>query len=96
MSGGDGDDTLAGGDKADRIFGSVGNDTATGGKGDDRLHGGGGNDSLVDLQGLDTLEGGNDDDTLSTQDTFAGDTVKGRGGVNTCMTDASDTVTGCP
>lgn len=60
--GGDGSDTLIGGDFADTISGSAGNDQIFGGGADDRLAGGAGHDILVGGNARDRMYGdaGND------------------------------------
>lgn len=66
LTGGNGDDSLTGGDAANTLNGGVGNDTLVGGGGADILLGGAGND---------TLSGGADDDILiggAGADTFTG------------------------
>ncbi|POR39873.1 family 16 glycosylhydrolase, partial [Methylobacterium sp. V23] len=71
-------DTLSGGDGADKLDGGAGNDTLTGAGGHDSLSGGAGNDRLVGGQsndtldggaGADKLEGGRGDDTYVIDDT---------------------------
>jgi hypothetical protein len=52
VDGGEGNDTLTGGDEANVLFGSSGNDTITGGAGNDTLYGGEGDDALLMRDGL--------------------------------------------
>jgi len=73
-----GNDTLAGGDVTDYLYGGGGNDTVTGGKGDDHLEGNAGNDSLSGGEGMDTLLGGEGIDTL--EGGKGNDTLKGGAG----------------
>jgi uncharacterized delta-60 repeat protein len=60
--GGDGKDTLVGGDYADSLYGNAGKDRIDGGGGNDRVAGNGGNDQLLGGEGLDRIYGdaGND------------------------------------
>ncbi len=77
ISGGSGNDSLVGGDRADSFMGNGGNDTLIGGDGNDNLSdttgnnsldGGAGSDNLLTSSaGNDTLLGGAGDDTLITQ-----------------------------
>ena len=67
INGGDGDDTLTGGDSvgggADNISGGAGNDTIRGGLGNDQLNGGPGSDTFDEgsvPNGSDTFNGGSD------------------------------------
>lgn len=65
--GGDGNDTLTGGDGADTIHGGAGNDTLTGNDGDDTLYGDAGNDTFDEgavANGADIFDGGADADTV--------------------------------
>jgi Ca2+-binding RTX toxin-like protein len=62
--GNDGNDTLNGGDGADRFFGGSGNDTLYGNAGNDLLDGGSGNDYLEGGSGNDLLDGGSGNDYL--------------------------------
>ncbi len=73
LHGGDGDDTLNGGNGNDSLFGLSGDNTLNGGNGDDELYsrqgddtlnGGNGNDWLSSSSGDDTLNGGDGDDRL--------------------------------
>ena len=64
LAGGQGSDTLFGGSGDDRLEGGQGDDTLAGGSGDDRLEGGQGDDTLAGGAGDDRLEGGQGDDTL--------------------------------
>lgn len=53
FTGGEGDDTYAGGRKADRLAGGEGDDTFSGGKGNDQINGGLGADTLSGGKGKD-------------------------------------------
>ncbi|MCA3276520.1 MAG: calcium-binding protein, partial [Roseomonas sp.] len=60
--GGIGNDTLSGGDLADRLFGDAGNDMLNGGAGADSLNGGAGSDQFIfntalSLANVDTIVG---------------------------------------
>lgn len=83
--GGDGDDRLNGGPRADRLFGddaargleaaTPGNDTINGGPGNDTLSGLGGNDTINGNAGNDTLNGNEGNDTLNGN--IGNDTLRG-------------------
>ncbi|MFE9017915.1 calcium-binding protein [Streptomyces sp. NPDC007808] len=83
--GGDGDDRLVGGPRADRLFGddtalgiraaTPGNDTINGGPGNDTLSGLGGNDTINGNAGNDTLNGNEGNDTLNGN--IGNDTLRG-------------------
>jgi len=64
VSGGSGQDILAGDGGHDVIMGGTGNDLLTGGCGDDTLNGESGNDVLKGGSGNDTLQGGDGNDIL--------------------------------
>ena len=64
LTGGDGTYWLYGGDGHDTLYGGTGNDTLYGGDGHDILYGGTGNDTLYGGDGYDWLEGGAGDDKL--------------------------------
>jgi Ca2+-binding RTX toxin-like protein len=63
--GGEGDDTLAGGDDNDILYGGNGRDVLYGEADHDSLFGGNGRDVLVGGRGNDTLDGGFSNDVLS-------------------------------
>ena len=91
LMGGDGDDTLTGGDE------TAGGDTLMGGEGRDTLSGGGGADKLMGGAGNDTLAGGADDDTLNGG--AGDDEMTGDGGSDTFVFspddgDGDDIITG--
>ena len=65
ITGGDGNDVLAGGARDDRIEGGAGNDDIDGFAGNDTLLGGDGNDDLKPNTGSDTLVGGDGIDTAT-------------------------------
>jgi Ca2+-binding RTX toxin-like protein len=60
-------ETIAGTDADDRLYGLGGNDTIDGDEGDDQLFGGAGNDRLDGGAGIDTLIGGAGDDVYYVQ-----------------------------
>ena len=64
ISGGAGDDTVAGSAGADEITGGNGNDNLAGGPGPDRINGDRGNDTLAGGSEDDLLRGGDGDDTV--------------------------------
>jgi hypothetical protein len=87
IRGGDGDDSITGGNGNDRLYGDAGDDTLVGLGGADQIYGGDGNDLLrsgwlkhgqSDSQ-RDTLSGGNGSDILyiSSQDSDRADGGKG-------------------
>lgn len=78
--GGEGNDSLSGGNGAQTLLGESGNDQLRGFSGDDVLDGGPGVDSLAGDAGADTLSGGPGNDVLSG-DTGA-DLIDGGSGVN--------------
>lgn len=59
-----GNDSISGGNYADKLFGYAGNDALFGNKGDDRLYGHSGNDKLKGGLGADDLFGGSGTDTF--------------------------------
>jgi hypothetical protein len=83
ITGGDGDDTLTGGNGKDFIFGLGGNDTISGGNGKDFLFGGDGNDRMNGGNGRDYLWGGNGDDALDGG--YGNDYLKGGEGADTIL-----------
>ena len=73
LHGGEGDDVLEAGPRADSVFGeegddvlrgATGNDVLVGGLGNDRLLGQAGRDLMIGGDGIDRLEGGDGDDLL--------------------------------
>ena len=89
IHGGDGNDSITGGDRDDKLFGGPGddhvighdgNDLLTGGPGDDTLEGRDGNDTLVGDAGNDTLYGGAGNDDLRGYE--GNDTLDGGPGTN--------------
>src|SRR4051794_2204848 len=77
ISGGDGNDSLAGGAAADAVNGDAGNDGVGGGGGNDMLDGGAGDDNLNGAAGTDTVKGGDGDDALTS--TEGADSLSGGG-----------------
>ena len=76
LEGGDGNDTLNGGEDDDFIEGDDGNDTINGGDGDDTLEGDDGNDTINGDAGRDFINGDDGDDTINGgtgDDVIAGD-----------------------
>jgi len=93
---GDGDDTVIGSEKSDKIYGSDGMDSMVGGKGNDRLYGededdtlrgGKGNDSIVGGTGKDVLTGDENDDDLDANDDLYEDTLTGGSGIDHAFVD---------
>jgi Ca2+-binding RTX toxin-like protein len=64
LSGGEGDDTVFGGDSADRIRGEVGRDSLWGRDGNDTIFGDDGPDSLYGNGGRDRIDGGANSDFI--------------------------------
>jgi Ca2+-binding RTX toxin-like protein len=64
MSGGPGDDLIAGSVNNDRIFGGDGKDLIYGATGDDLIDGGAGNDEMYGMDGNDIIWGGVGDDKI--------------------------------
>ncbi|MDH4385502.1 MAG: hypothetical protein QE280_08655 [Caulobacter sp.] len=81
VSGGGGNDTLLGGDSAERFFGDAGLD---------EIRGGAGNDSIDGGRGSDVLDGGEGKDTLSFQTATAAISVDLAAG--TARGDGTDTI----
>lgn len=81
MLGGNRADTLTGGSGDDLLAGNVGADTLNGGLGNDILLGGRGQDNLKGGEGVDLLLGGADDDTLDGGD--GNDLLLGGAGTDT-------------
>ena len=91
IKGDDGDDTVIGSEKSDKIYGGDGMDSLVGGKGndlingdgeDDTLRGGKGNDSVDGGDGKDVLTGDEDNDDLDADDDVFVDTLTGGAGVD--------------
>jgi len=79
-----GNDTITGGNLADRLDGGEGNDTLNGGAGNDTLDGGAGNDALNGGAGNDTylFNRGSGRDTVYDYDTTAGNADIAQFGAN--------------
>jgi len=88
--GGDGNDTITGGNLNDVIHGDAGNDTLIGGAGDDHLMGDGGKDTLIGGTGDDVLDGGSSTDTVDYS--TASDSVSVDIGLGTATGDGHDTL----
>jgi uncharacterized delta-60 repeat protein len=78
ISGGAGNDRIAGGVLGDTIFGDAGNDLINGGRGGDSLYGGTGRDKLTGAGGSDHMHGGAGNDILNGQG--GNDQLSGDGG----------------
>jgi Ca2+-binding RTX toxin-like protein len=89
LRGGDGDDTLIGGNGSQRFEGGDGDDLLRGGPGTDALAGGDGADELVGGQAKDQLRGGHGNDTLRSRDAFK-DLVYGNQGTDRARADGHD------
>ncbi|MCA1939667.1 MAG: choice-of-anchor L domain-containing protein, partial [Caenispirillum bisanense] len=87
LIGTEGNDSLTGNARADRLFGDEGNDLLTGAAGNDQLDAGAGDDTLVGGEGGDSLLGGAGNDVLRPfgTDTSVGalDSVDGGEGLDT-------------
>ena len=93
--GGNGDDTLDGGDDPHTLIGGSGDDTLIGGNTDDTLNGGEGNDRLAGGGGNDTLQGGAGNDQLDGGE--GNDTIDGGAGDDTLAGgQGNDTLDGGP
>ena len=90
ITGGAGNDTLAGGTGADTLTGGDGNDSLTGGSGADSITAGAGNDTLVGSNGADALTGGDGADVY----VFATNATTASTAVTTSTASAYDTVYG--
>jgi Ca2+-binding RTX toxin-like protein len=95
--GGDGNDTITGGDRADIIFGDGGNDILSGGNNIDVIRGGGGDDTINGGNDYDELygDGGNDTINAGPGDSLirggeGNDTITGGDGANTIYGDAGN------
>lgn len=76
--GGDGDDTLIGGDLNDTLSGEDGQDSIVGGLGDDSIDAGDGDDIVLGEAGNDSVQGGDGDDTIDGGD--GDDSLRGHDG----------------
>ncbi|GAB4345375.1 MAG: hypothetical protein Fur0042_09950 [Cyanophyceae cyanobacterium] len=85
-----GDDTIAGSDGADIIWGDEGNDSISGGAGNDYLRGNEGNDTLNGGAGSDFLNGNQGNDLVSGG--AGNDFVRGGQGNDQLLGDAGDDV----
>jgi Ca2+-binding RTX toxin-like protein len=93
LHGGDGNDTLIGGNGAQFFDGGKGNDLLRGGPGTDRLTGGDGADELIGGQAKDQIRGGSGNDTLRSKDAFK-DLVYGNQGTDRAHVDGRDILAG--
>ncbi|MEM9549694.1 MAG: M10 family metallopeptidase C-terminal domain-containing protein [Pseudomonadota bacterium] len=64
INGSQGNDTIIGNDKDNRLEGEKGNDRLIGGKGDDTLHGEAGDDHIKGGSGVDDMDGGGGSDRI--------------------------------
>lgn len=96
IDGDQGDDTIIGSEKSDRIDGGPGEDSINGGKGhdkvrgeedDDIVRGGKGNDTVEGNAGEDRLTGDENDDFLDANDDIFEDTVNGGTGIDRAHVD---------
>ena len=105
--GGNGPDTILGGDAWDLMFGRDGNDSLVGGAGLNQLYGDDGNDTLTSTSlsstGAGTLDGGAGNDTITggaNVDNIDGgpgnDVINAGGGADSITGGAGDTITGGP
>ncbi|MGH9892710.1 MAG: calcium-binding protein, partial [bacterium] len=99
VRGQDGDDILLGGGGDDTILGGLGNDQLLGDDGNDTIRGGPGNDRMLGgregvLSGADSLSGEGGADTLIALDGITDDNLNGGLGVNNCVFDEGDQLTG--
>ena len=106
VRGGDGNDSIVGGNNIELFYGEAGNDTLrgnglgdqlTGGSGNDIIDGGSGDDTIQGEAGNDSLNGGDGDDQVvggSGNDTVIGgsgfDILDGRGGTDSVLGNAAD------
>jgi Ca2+-binding RTX toxin-like protein len=93
LHGGDGNDTLIGGNGAQFFDGGKGNDLLRGGPGTDRLTGGDGADELVGGRAKDQMRGRSGNDTLRSKDAFK-DLVYGNQGTDRAHVDGRDILAG--
>jgi Ca2+-binding RTX toxin-like protein len=96
IDGGDGDDTITGSDKSDRLNGEAGDDEIFAGKGHDVVRGESGEDELFGSIGNDTIVGGSAEDVMKGErgsdlidanDDFFEDDVRGGKGRDTAEVD---------
>jgi Ca2+-binding RTX toxin-like protein len=96
----DGNDTLAGDQSADRLYGYGGNDLLVGGTQNDQIWGGAGNDTLQGQDGNDVLQGdagldelwGLDGDDLLVANDGEMDKLYGGNGTDTAQKDSNESV----
>jgi Ca2+-binding RTX toxin-like protein len=89
-NGGNGNDTMRGGNNTDILNGGEGNDAIRGGNNNDTLRGGNGNDILVGDKGSDFFDGGWGDDRMIWNDGDGSDTM--RGGIGKDVTEFNGSV----
>ena len=85
LNGGDGDDSLSGGDAADTVNGEAGSDGVDGGAGNDTVDGGADADFASGGGGDDTVNGGSGDDFVFGDD--GNDVVRGGAGADSLVGD---------
>lgn len=89
LNGGEGNDTLTGGDGIDTLNGGIGNDSLSGGEGNDVLNGEAGDDKLVGNKGNDTDNAGEGNDTMTWNNGDGTDVDNGEAGADEAVVNGS-------